>query len=94
MKKILVAIGCFVLSAPLVAHHGAANVYDMSKPVVLKGTITKFEWTNPHNQIYFDVTDEKGTVSHDVLQEVRAAVGNAADTSRSRSRRGLPTHPP
>ena len=39
-------------------------MYDFSKPVVLKGTITKFEWLNPHNQIYFDVTDEKGTVSH------------------------------
>ena len=64
MKKILVVIGCLALSGPLLAHHGAANVYDMSKPVVLKGTITKFEWTNPHNQIYFDVTDEKGTVSH------------------------------
>ncbi|HEU4695028.1 MAG TPA: DUF6152 family protein [Vicinamibacterales bacterium] len=64
MKKILLAVGCFVLSSPILAHHGTANVYDNSKPVVLKGTITKFEWTNPHNQIYFDVTDEKGTVSH------------------------------
>ena len=45
-------------------HHGATNVYDFSKPVVMKGTITKFEWLNPHNQIYFDVTDEKGVVSH------------------------------
>jgi hypothetical protein len=60
---IALAIG-FLTSAPLVAHHGATNVYDFSKPVVLKGTITKFEWLNPHNQIYFDVTDEKGTVSH------------------------------
>ena len=54
-------------SAPLVAHHGAANLYDMSKAVTMKGTITKFEWTNPHNQIYFDVTDEKGTVAHWVV---------------------------
>jgi hypothetical protein len=46
------------------AHHGTANVYDMSKPVVMKGTLTKFEWTNPHNQIFFDVTDEKGGVTH------------------------------
>jgi hypothetical protein len=39
-------------------------VYDNSKAVVLKGVLTKFEWTNPHNQIYFDVTDEKGNVVH------------------------------
>lgn len=61
---IALAAGVLAMSAPLVAHHGATNVYDFSKPVVLKGTITKFEWLNPHNQIYFDVTDEKGTVSH------------------------------
>jgi hypothetical protein len=64
VKKILLALGYLVASASLLAHHGAANVYDMSKPVMLKGKITKFEWTNPHNQIFFDVTDEKGTVSH------------------------------
>ena len=67
-------IGILALSAPARAHHGATNVYDFSKPVVLKGTpqwttdvpgtITKFEWLNPHTQIYFDVTDEKGVVSH------------------------------
>jgi Family of unknown function (DUF6152) len=61
---IVCAIGLLVTAGPARAHHGATNVYDFSKPVVLKGTITKFEWLNPHNQIYFDVTDEKGTVSH------------------------------
>jgi hypothetical protein len=57
------AVG-FAASAAVQAHHGATNVYDFSKPLVLKGTITKFEWLNPHNQIFFDVTDEKGTVAH------------------------------
>jgi hypothetical protein len=46
------------------AHHGTANVYDMSKPVVMKGVLTRFEWTNPHNQIYYDVTDDKGATTH------------------------------
>jgi len=58
------AAGLFLASAPVRAHHGAANLYDMTKPVVLKGTITKFEWTNPHNQIFFDVTDDKGKVTN------------------------------
>ena len=62
---VAMAMGAALLlgSSPLIAHHGTANVYDNSKAVVLKGTLTKFEWTNPHNQIYFDVTDEKG-VTH------------------------------
>jgi hypothetical protein len=46
------------------AHHGTANVYDMTKPKVMKGTITKFEWINPHNQIFFDVREESGTITH------------------------------
>ena len=48
---------------PALAHHGTANVYDNSKAVPLKGTITMFEWTNPHNQIHFDVTDATGKVT-------------------------------
>ena len=52
-----------LVSRPVLAHHGTANVYDNSKAVEMKGTITMFEWTNPHNQIFFDVTDEKG-VTH------------------------------
>jgi len=64
----LVAAACAAwLTAPAHAHHGAANLYDMSKPVVMKGTLTRFEWTNPHNQIYFDVADERGRVVHWVV---------------------------
>jgi hypothetical protein len=48
----------------MLAHHGGADLYDNSKVVTLKGTITKFEWTNPHNQIFIDVMDEKGDVKH------------------------------
>ena len=55
------AVG-LLMSVPVLAHHGGAGLYDNSKAVMLKGTITKFEWTNPHNQIVFDVKDEKGTV--------------------------------
>lgn len=59
---VLAAAVVLLADGRVLAHHGTANVYDMSKPAVMKGTITKFEWINPHNQIYFDVKDEKGTV--------------------------------
>jgi hypothetical protein len=45
------------------AHHGG-NLYDTTKALVLKGTITKFEWGTPHNQIYFDVKDAKSGDTH------------------------------
>jgi hypothetical protein len=64
---IATAVGLLGVAVPVFAHHGVANLYDMSKVVMLKGTITKFVWTNPHNQIFFDVTDEKGAVVHWVV---------------------------
>jgi hypothetical protein len=56
-------LGLLAASSPLFAHHGT-NLYDMAKPVELHGVITSFEWGNPHNQIFFDVKDDKGNVAH------------------------------
>jgi Family of unknown function (DUF6152) len=45
-----------------VAHHGFISWFDMSRTVTLKGTVTNFEWTNPHSYIYLDVKTEKAAV--------------------------------
>ncbi|HYR86122.1 MAG TPA: DUF6152 family protein [Terriglobia bacterium] len=45
------------------AHHSFA-MFDQTKPTTLTGTVTAFEWTNPHAYIEMDVTDEKGAVKH------------------------------
>lgn len=44
------------------AHHGIPSVFDTAHPITLKGTVTKFTFTNPHCQILFDVKDSKGVV--------------------------------
>ena len=44
------------------AHHGFVSWFDMGRSVTVKGTVTGFDWTNPHSYIYFDVKDEKGAV--------------------------------
>ena len=68
MKKpiVLVAVfaGLLIASGPLFAHHGTGTSYDLHKVVVLKGVITKFNLMNPHSQLYFDVTDDKGEIAH------------------------------
>jgi hypothetical protein len=46
------------------AHHSFAAQYDANKPVTLKGTVSKIEWTNPHARFYVDVRDENGTVTN------------------------------
>ena len=59
-----VILGLLILSAPLMAHHGTGVSYDMKKVVAMKGVVTRFAFANPHSQLYFDVTDDKGNVAH------------------------------
>ena len=54
-----VALSLFVVSVPMFAHHGTA-AYDLSKTVTVKGKVTKFNFINPHVQVFFDVTGDKG----------------------------------
>lgn len=58
-----VAAVLFAVTAPVFAHHGTA-AYDMTKTVTVKGKVTQFSFINPHVQVSFDVTDEKGAVEH------------------------------
>lgn len=67
------ALGAALGSSAVLAHHGG-NLYDTSKAVELKGTITKFEWGTPHNQIYFDVKTASGEVQHWVVATEPAGV--------------------
>lgn len=60
---LVVAFGLSCLAAPLAAHHSWAADYDASKPVTVKGVVTKVEWTNPHTHFYIESKDEKGTVT-------------------------------
>jgi hypothetical protein len=54
-----IALCITAVSSPAFAHHGTA-AYDMTKTITMKGKISKFEFINPHCQIYFDATNEKG----------------------------------
>jgi hypothetical protein len=51
------------ISGSAFAHHGTAN-YDMTKVVTLKGSVTDFQFINPHTLILFDVKNEKGVIEH------------------------------
>jgi hypothetical protein len=59
----IVAAAMFALATPVWAHH-SFTMFDMTKRLTLNGTITSFEWTNPHAYIEIDVPDEKGVVKH------------------------------
>jgi Family of unknown function (DUF6152) len=42
------------------AHHTWA--VDTSHSITVKGTVTRFDWSNPHVQIFLDAKDENGHV--------------------------------
>jgi hypothetical protein len=67
------AVAVIGASAAVVAHHGG-NLYDTTKAQVMKGTITKFEWGTPHNQIFYDVATDKGEMQHWVASTEPAGV--------------------
>ena len=37
------------------AHHSVTAQYDEKKTLTLKGTLVKFDWTNPHVLVLLDV---------------------------------------
>jgi uncharacterized membrane protein (Fun14 family) len=54
-------IGLLVFSAPILAHHGS-SAYESKKMTTLKGTVTDFQFMNPHTEIVFEVKGDSGKV--------------------------------
>ncbi|SRR5579871_2953675 len=54
----LSAIALTLFAAPIRAHHGS-SVYD-TKLTTYKGTVTDFQFMNPHSEIWFDVAGADG----------------------------------
>lgn len=65
MRKTLFAAASALLLATMrmSAHHAFAAEYDASKRVTVSGTVTRFEWTNPHVWLYVEETDESGKIT-------------------------------
>jgi Family of unknown function (DUF6152) len=62
MKRILRAAAAVLLIAPIrtSAHHAFAAEFDANKLVTISGSVTKFDWINPHALLYVDGTDGEG----------------------------------
>ena len=73
MKKLALCLSFLVASlffapARMLAHHGETN-YDTEKLVTVKGSVTSFQFINPHAQITMDVKNDKGEVEKWICEE-------------------------
>ena len=63
MRIKLAVLGVVLTVAPIYAHHAFAAEFDSTKPVKLRGTVSKMEWINPHSWIHIDVKGDDGKVT-------------------------------
>src|SRR5216684_2456794 len=56
-----VVASLLAISGPAFAHH-AWHGYDMANLTTVKGTVTQFDWANPHVWISLEVTDDKNSI--------------------------------
>lgn len=65
MKKRFTLVVAVLASVamPAAAHHSFA-MFDQRKIMTLEGTVTEFQWTNPHAFIEIDVPNPGGAVRH------------------------------
>jgi hypothetical protein len=69
-KRLVIALTMtlgLLVSVPLFAHHGSAS-FASDKTAVLKGTVTRWIYANPHLLLMLDVKGDNGEVTHWVLE--------------------------
>jgi hypothetical protein len=63
MKPVLAGIVLLlgIGGASALAHHPFDAEFDWKRPVTINGTVTKFDWREPHSMVEIKGKDEKGT---------------------------------
>jgi hypothetical protein len=97
LLMVLAAVGSVVMfSGPAMAHHGVAG-YDMTKTITLHGTVSKFDWSNPHVVVYVDAKNEGGEMQHWTIEFASPVHMVRAGWSKSSMKTGddimIDTHP-
>src|SRR5262245_35698550 len=63
LQAAAVVLGIAAGGAAPLAHHAFSAEFDASKPVTLRGAVTRVDWINPHSWLYIDVKDAGGKVT-------------------------------
>src|SRR5262245_23651207 len=78
---VVAAIGV-TAAATLVAHHSVPGQFDVTKPMTLKGVISKIDWINPHIYVHLDVKDAAGTTNTWALATLPTAMMRRAGLTK------------
>jgi hypothetical protein len=63
VRSLIMIFGIVSVSGPLQAHHGVA-AYDTTKTVSVRGTVTDFQFINPHVLISLNMKNDKGEIEN------------------------------
>jgi hypothetical protein len=81
---VVTAVAVAVMFATSVrAHHSVSGQFDLQKPMVLTGTVSKVDWINPHIYLHLDVKDAKGVVSTWALATLPTAMMRRSKISKT-----------
>jgi hypothetical protein len=54
MRVLLFVAGIAVGAAPALGHHSLNQQFDLMQSIMLSGTVTRVDWSNPHVRLYLD----------------------------------------
>ncbi len=63
-----IALAILMAGVSALAHHAFSAEFDATKPVALRGKITRMEWINPHAWMHLEVTKEDGSVENWMIE--------------------------
>jgi Family of unknown function (DUF6152) len=64
----LMSVALLTATAPVMAHHAFSAEFDAARPILLRGTVVKVEWINPHSWFHIDVKDKDGKVERWMIE--------------------------
>jgi hypothetical protein len=54
-----IVLGILLLAGSAWAHHNMSALYDFNNRVAMSGTLTKFDWRNPHIELIVEAKGDK-----------------------------------
>jgi len=81
--RLIALVSAFVLAASAAsAHHSVPGQFDLSKPLTLKGVISKVDWINPHIYVHLDVKEANGSTTTWALSTLPTAMMRRAGLTK------------